>query len=203
MKAALYFGTFDPIHIYHEAIINHLLEHEQMDKVLIVVSPQSPHKAEGTSFVDRALMAVAATKKYGDKIKVSPIEQNMPRPSYTIDTLKQFKKHYDYEFSIVMGFDNWIKIKTWKAWKTIVSKYPILVIPRGNETDAEEEFNKYLNILNLQGVNVNEGTHLIKGLPQNQISSTFIRNEIKAEFGVAPYLNEDVYTYIKSKNFYK
>ena len=202
MKTALYFGTFDPIHIYHEAIVNHLIQHEGMDKVVVIVSPQSPHKTENTPFIHRALMTIAALKKYKDKVHVSQIEQNMQKPSYTIDTLKELEKVYNGQFYIVMGFDNWVKIKTWKNWKTIIKKYPILVIPRSNK-DENAEFEKYMILHKLQGTLFHEETQLITGILHNEVSSTFIRNEIRNGFNVSPYLNEEVYNYIKNKNFYK
>lgn len=203
MKIALYFGSFDPIHIYHETIINHLLEHEGMDNVNLIPSPQSPHKGKITDFEDRFNMCVQYAVNFAPRCYVNPIEKFMEIPSYTIDTLKEIKKTADksHKFYLIMGFDNWLKIKTWKNWKTVLKEYPILVIPRNGSN--EQDFKSYKEFMESEGIEIHTETRLVKGIPDNQVSSTFIRNEIKQGFNVYPYLNKDVYNYIKSKKLYK
>ena len=44
MKIGLYFGTFNPIHVGHLTIANHLAEHSNLDQVWFVVTPLSPFK---------------------------------------------------------------------------------------------------------------------------------------------------------------
>lgn len=200
MKTALYFGSFDPIHNQHEAIINHLLEHEGMDRVMIIVSPQSPHKTGQSKFVDRWAMCKCIHNKYGNRVIDSSIEKDMPTPSYTIDTLNKLKETYDDQFFIVMGMDNFEKIRTWKDWRVIIEEYPILVISRNNSDSLFK--NIFSNMVQF-GVKVNYETRLVTGIPQSEISSTFIRNEIKNNKNVSPYLNEDVYRHIKFKKLYK
>jgi len=43
-KIGLYFGTFNPIHIGHLVIANHMVEFSDLDEVWFVVTPQSPLK---------------------------------------------------------------------------------------------------------------------------------------------------------------
>ena len=44
MKIGLYFGTFNPVHVGHLIIANHMVEFSDIDEVWFVVTPQSPHK---------------------------------------------------------------------------------------------------------------------------------------------------------------
>ncbi|MCB0741771.1 MAG: adenylyltransferase/cytidyltransferase family protein, partial [Chitinophagaceae bacterium] len=45
MKIGLYFGSFNPVHVAHLIIANHLLNHSDLDKIWFVVSPQNPFKS--------------------------------------------------------------------------------------------------------------------------------------------------------------
>ena len=45
MKVGLYFGSFNPIHIGHLIIANHILNETELEKIWFVVSPQNPFKA--------------------------------------------------------------------------------------------------------------------------------------------------------------
>ena len=87
-KIGLYFGTFNPIHIGHLIIANHMVNYTDLDEVWFVVSPLNPFKNKKIlldnyvrlEFVNRAIEGY-------DKLKVSDIEFGLPRPSYTINTL--------------------------------------------------------------------------------------------------------------------
>ena len=47
MNIGLYFGTFNPIHVGHLIIANHMVEISELDQVWLVVSPQNPLKNKG------------------------------------------------------------------------------------------------------------------------------------------------------------
>ena len=51
MKIGLYFGTFNPIHVGHMIIANHMAEHSDLDQIWMVVTPHNPHK-EKTTLLD-------------------------------------------------------------------------------------------------------------------------------------------------------
>ena len=108
MKIGLYFGTFNPIHIGHLVIANHLAEYSDFNQIWFVVTPQSPFKIK-QSMLDnyqRLEMVYRATKEY-DKLKPSDIEFNLPQPNYTVNTLAYLQEKYPkHEFSLIMGEDN-------------------------------------------------------------------------------------------------
>jgi len=205
MKIALFFGSFNPIHNFHVAIANHVLEHEGMDRVQLILSPQSPFKSDTVCFRHRFEMCDAAIQKY-DNMKVSTIERDMPMPSYTIDTLRLLQNTHisSSEFSIIMGLDNWLQIHKWKDYASIVIEYPILVIPRfgGNADDNEESFYSQLVQLGCRAA-IHSDTRMIKDMPLSNISSTFIREEIKNGKNVLPYIGYDVNAIINRNNLYR
>ena len=98
MKVGLYFGTFNPIHVGHLTIANHLAEHSDLDQVWFVVTPHSPFKKKSSLLDDhqRLEMVYLATKDY-PKLKQSDIEFKLPQPNYTINTLTYLEeRHPDY-----------------------------------------------------------------------------------------------------------
>ena len=53
MNVGLYFGTFNPIHVGHLAIANHMVEHGDLDEVWMIVSPQNPLKVKANLLIYR------------------------------------------------------------------------------------------------------------------------------------------------------
>ena len=93
MKIGLYFGTFNPIHIGHLIIANHMAEHSDLDQIWMVVTPHNPHKQKNTLLDDyhRLHMVHLATEDY-PKIQPSDIEFKLPQPNYTVNTLAHLQE---------------------------------------------------------------------------------------------------------------
>ena len=192
MKIGLYFGTFNPIHIGHLIIANHMAEYSDLDQIWFVVTPQSPFKVK-TSMLDnhhRLEMVYRATKDY-DKLRPSDIEFGLPQPNYTINTLTYLLEKYpDYEFSLIMGEDNLKSFHKWKNYELILANHHIYVYPRLSEGVVETQFDKHPKI------------HYVEA-PIMELSSTFIRNSIKKGKNVTPMLPKYVWEYVDEMNFYK
>ncbi|NRD22042.1 nicotinate-nucleotide adenylyltransferase [Winogradskyella litoriviva] len=192
MKVGLYFGTFNPIHNGHLTIANHLAEHSDLDQIWFVVTPLSPFKKK-SSLLDnyhRLEMVYLATKEY-DKLKPSDIEFGLKQPNYTIDTLTYlFEKFPNHHFSLIMGEDNLKSFHKWKNYELILENHSIYVYPRLSEGKIETQFNNHPKVIKVDA-------------PIMEISSTFIRNEIKEGKNIRPMLPENVWHFIDEMNFYK
>ena len=192
MKIGLYFGTFNPIHVGHLTIANHLAEHSELDQIWFVVTPQSPFKKK-SSMLDnyqRLEMVYRATKDY-KKLRPSDIEFGLKQPNYTIDTLTYLQEKYpEYEFSLIMGEDNLKSFHKWKNYELILENHDIYVYPRLSDGKIDTQFNNHPKIFNISA-------------PIMEISSTFIRKEIAAGRTVRPMLPDEVWHYIDEMNFYK
>ena len=96
---------YNPIHVGHLVIANHIAEHSDLDQVWLVVTPQSPHKKK-QSLLDnhqRLEMVYRATKEY-PKLMPSAIEFNLPQPNYTVHTLAYLEeKHPNTAFHLLWG----------------------------------------------------------------------------------------------------
>ena len=137
-RVMLYFGSFNPIHKGHIALAEYAVEKGLCDELVLVVSPQSPYKQaeELAPEMDRFEMAEAAcaASRYPDRIKPSVVEFLLPKPSYTIDTLRYLAENLgaDMEFSILMGADQIERLDGWKEYDRIL-EYPVYVYPRRGE----------------------------------------------------------------------
>ena len=128
---ALYFDTFNPMHAGHLAILDYL-RRKAFDEVCMVVSPESPFKKGGAGTADERLAAVREkVARLCPDVTVSDIEFHLPKPNYTINTLRALQQQEpDTEFVIAMGADNIAGIEGWREWEEIVNNYEIWVYPR-------------------------------------------------------------------------
>lgn len=192
MKIGLYFGSFNPIHIGHLIIANHLAEHSDLDQIWFVVTPHNPFKKKSTLLDNhqRLEMVYLATKDY-DKLKDSAIEFNLPQPNYTVNTLAHLQeKHPNYEFALIMGEDNLKSFHKWKNYQVILDNHHIYTYPRISEGKIDTQFNGH------------EKIHHVNA-PIMQLSSTFIRNAIKANKNIEPMLPKPVWEYLDTMGFYR
>ena len=196
MKIGLYFGTFNPIHIGHLIIANHMAEYAGLDQVWMVVTPHNPLKKKSTLLDDyhRLQMVHLATEDF-PKIRPSDIEFKLSQPNYTVNTLVHLQEKFpDYDFSLIMGEDNLRSLHKWKNYEAILAHHEIYVYPRledKGKTDAEDsQFKNHPKI------------HMIDA-PVVEISSTFIRSNIKKGKNVQPLLPLKVWEFIDHNNFYK
>ncbi|MGH2665518.1 nicotinate (nicotinamide) nucleotide adenylyltransferase [Flavobacterium sp.] len=192
MKIGLYFGTFNPIHIGHLIIANHMAEYSDLDQIWMIVTPHNPHKLKNTLLDDhhRLEMVYLATKDF-PKIMPSDVEFKLPQPNYTVNTLAHLQeKHPQHEFSLIMGEDNLNSLHKWKNYEVILQNHSIYVYPRLSSGEINSQFINHPKI------------HRV-GAPVIELSSTFIRESIKNKKNVTPMLPEKVWDYIDHNLFYK
>jgi len=192
MKVGLFFGSFNPIHVGHLIIANHLAEHSDLNQVWFVVTPHSPFKKKSTLLDDnhRYQMVDIATEEY-PKLRASDIEFKLEQPNYTIITLTHLEeKHPDYEFCLIMGKDNLNHFHKWKNYELILERHEIYVYPRISKEKIETKFEQHKKVIFINA-------------PIMEISSTFIRKSIKEGKNIHPMLPENVWQYVDEMNFYK
>ncbi len=192
-KTGLYFGTFNPIHIGHLVIANHMVEYSDLDEVWFVITPMSPFKVKKTMLADhhRYQMVFEATKDY-PKLKSCKIEFDLPQPNYTINTLIHLDEEYgsDHNFCLIMGADNLKGFHKWKNYETILENYDLYVYPRITHEKIEHQFEGHPKI------------HRVDA-PVMEISSTFIRNQHMAGKNIRAMLPDTVWKYLDEMNFYR
>lgn len=188
----LYFGSFNPIHIGHLIIANHLVEHSSLDEIWFVITPLSPFKKK-KSLLDnyhRFEMVYLATEMY-DKLIPSNIEFTLPQPNYTVHTLAHLSDKYPtHNFSLIMGEDNLKSLHRWKNYEVILENHTVYVYPR---ISTGKGVTKLGNHPKIQKINA----------PIIELSSTMIRKGIQENKNIRPLLSDTVFKYIDEMNFYK
>jgi len=177
------------MHIGHKIIASYMAEFSDLEKVIFVVSPENPLKQKKTLLnQSHRLQIIRAEVEDNPKLAVSDIEFSMPQPSYTIETLVHLKVNYpENEYVLIMGADNLQNFHKWKNYEQILEDYSIYVYPRpGIEINGSQQ-----NI------------HVVDGVPQMEISASFIRYSIKQGKDVSYLMPEKAWKYIDEMNFYK
>lgn len=188
-RIGLFFGSFNPIHLGHLIIANYILENTDLNKIWFIVSPQNPLKNTNDLLDDTIrLKLVRLAIKNNNKFKASDIEFKLSKPSYTINTLKYLKSKYKTkDFVLIVGEDNLDSFEKWKDYREILNDYELYVYPRTNS-----KANKNLNFQNIHKINA----------PLIEISSTYIRENIKLNKSIRYLLPEVVRKEIEKNNYY-
>jgi nicotinate-nucleotide adenylyltransferase len=189
MQIGLFFGSFNPVHIGHMVIANHMISHTDLDKLWMVVSPHNPHKKK-KSLANNYDRLNLLTKAIGDntQISASDIEFSLPTPSYTIDTLTYLKEKYpNYTFSLIMGGDNLYSFHKWKNYELLLESHQILVYQR--PTHELPEIASHPNI------------HILDA-PMMNISSSYIRSEIEAKRSIRYLVPDSIHDNVLSIRAY-
>lgn len=200
MKIGLYFGTFNPIHVGHLVIANHMAQYANLDQVWLVVSPRNPLKLKDSLLADyHRLELVNRAIVDNAKLKASNIEFKLEKPSYTTHTLAYLKEEYpQHDFALIMGEDNLRTFHKWKNHETIIENHRLIVYPRVL-TEQEEA-----QVVQHQGNKYHNHPHVeMVEAPVMKISASFIRNAIKEGKDVRYLLTEPVWEYVDEMNFYK
>jgi len=189
MRIGLYFGSFNPIHSGHLIIANHILNFISLDKICFVVSPQNPLKHHELLDAEARLQLTRLAISTDSRFEVSDVEFHLPKPSYTIDTLRFLREKFsEHEYHLIIGSDNFLNFSAWKSHEALQKEWRIIVYMRpGFPVDAQ------LDLFNVQVLNQT----LI------DISSTQIRDLIQQGKSVRYLVPEPVYQEIVNKNYYK
>lgn len=189
-KIGLFFGSFNPVHIGHMIIANYMATQTDLDKVWFVVSPQNPLKPKTTLARDYdRLHLVRLAIGDNPRLEASNIEFDLPKPSYTVDTLVYLKEKYPQcEFALIMGSDNLESLHKWKNYEVLLRNYQIYVYKRPLFDPGE--------LANHQNIHFFDA-------PLMQISASYIRACLKQGKSVQYLVPEPVFEYLESSNIYK
>lgn len=185
MRIGLYSGSFNPVHHGHVMLANYLVEFSDLDELWFVVSPQNPLKKREDLMKDEDRLKMVELALEGDsRLKVSDIEMSLPLPSYTINTLRALSAKYpNDQFVFICGMDSLQGLPRWREYQAILDHYELLVFPRKGYDGGELIHHPHVKVLET---------------PVIEVSSTFIRNSMKAGKNVRHFMPEKAYQYLIS-----
>ena len=192
MRIGIFGGSFDPIHIGHAIIAQHIIGCGAVDRLWFMVSPVNPLKADkerNVADTDRLRMVEMVSRPM-EGVETSAFEFTMPKPSYTIDTLNALQAKFpDDEFFLLIGGDNWQVFDKWRNSEEILAKYHLLIYPRlGYEVKIPDELKERVQLIDA---------------PIIELSSTVIRERLAKGQSVRYYVPDEVLKYIERKQLYK
>ena len=183
MKIAIYGGSFNPMHIGHEKIVDYVLKNLNMDKIIIIPVGIPSHRENNLEQSNTRLKICREIFKNNKKVEVSDIEIKSEKKSYTYDTLLKLIEIYgkDNEFFEIIGEDSLKNLKTWKNYKELLNLCKFIVFRRKDDknTKIDSEFLINKNIIILENEYYN-------------ISSTEIRNKVKNKEDILGLVNKKV-----------
>jgi nicotinate-nucleotide adenylyltransferase len=190
MKAVGVFGgTFDPVHNGHLITARAVLEIRKLDKVIFIPANISPHKTGQESSASEHRLAMLRTAVKGiSQFEVSDYELINGGVSYSVDTLRELKKHYN-NLEMIIGYDQFLLFNTWKDPEEIL-KLALPVVLRRN-----------MNTLEKKGYYLDKAVLL--DTPLIEISATEIRRRVGQDLPINFLVPEKVMEYIYSFNLYK
>lgn len=182
-------GSFNPVHTGHMIVASYIAQWSDLDEVWLMLSPQNPFKTDMELAQDSDRLAMLCIAVEGSTcLRACDVELSMPRPSYTIDTLRHLSDMYpDCDFTLIVGSDNWESFSRWRSPREIISEYGLIVYPRpGYPVEAGE---------------AEAGVRFVDA-PQVELSSTFIRRAIAEGRDMNFFLPSGVYQYVLSHGLY-
>lgn len=202
-KIGLFFGTYNPIHVGHLVIANHLANYTELDEVWLVVSPQNPLKKKDSLLQDyHRLALVRVAIEDNPRLKASDIEFSLPIPSFTSNTLAHINERYpDYSFALIMGEDNLRTFHKWKNYEDILNNNRVYVYPRVL-TEQEKEAT-LAKVETDNGLRNHQNVIMCDDVPVMKISASFIRSAIKEKKDVNYLLTQPVFNYLTEMHFYE
>lgn len=183
MRIAIYGGSFNPMHIGHEKIVDYVLNNLNMDKIIIIPVGIPSHRENNLEQSDTRLKICKEIFKGNKKIEVSDIEIKSEGKSYTYDTLLKLIDLYgeNNEFFEIIGEDSLKNLKTWKNYEKLLKICKFIVFRRKDDENIQidEEVLNNKNIIILENEYYN-------------ISSTEIRNMVKNNEDISNFVNKKV-----------
>ena len=189
-KIGLFFGSFNPIHVGHLIIANTMLQNSDLREVWFVVSPQNPLKERKTLLADQQRLEMVRLALHDNyRLRACDAEFHLPKPSYTVLTLAHLGEQYrDKEFCLIMGSDNLATFDHWRNWEYILDHYQLYVYPRPGSTNCRLASHPHVTLVDV---------------PMMDISSTYIREQIRQGHDVRYLLTEPVWQYLTEMHFYE
>ena len=132
-RAAIYGGTFDPVHHGHLTVARSVAHLFALDRLIFVPACTPPHKrGAGISPAYHRFAMLALATEEDASFSVSTIELDEPERPYAVDTVARIQEQIgsDSRLFFIMGADSWAEITTWFEWEKFLRTCDQIVVTR-------------------------------------------------------------------------
>lgn len=143
-RVGLYGGTFDPVHEGHLRLAHHVLWRCHLDLLLFIPTFSPPHKDPPAAlFQHRVAMLELALAGMPEperkRMRVSRIEEHLPRPSYTINTIRELLADQEARarYFFITGADSVLDLHNWRQPQEILRLVNGIIVTRDGVSRGE------------------------------------------------------------------
>ena len=130
-EVAFFGGSFDPPHCAHLMAVAYALSCTPCREAWVVPAFDHAFAKDSAPFDARVAMCRAAFSPFGRRVRVLAVEARLPRPSYTVQTLRHLaSSHPDVSLRLVIGSDVLAETPKWRAFDEVASLAPPIVLAR-------------------------------------------------------------------------
>jgi nicotinate-nucleotide adenylyltransferase len=216
MKIGVFGGTFNPVHFGHLRSAEEVRTMFGLERVLFIPSGNPPLKSKDLAEADHRYNMVRISVRDNPYFEVLDLEYARPGKSYTFNTLEQLQKNYpDAEIYFILGIDAFLDIPNWREPEKLFSLANFIVLSRPGKKFTDLFQSPYLNMkkTSLAALDRDEAATLtigksgkkifLAGVTPIGISSTAIRQHVRAGASIKYLLPAEVESYIISEDLYK
>lgn len=179
-------GTFDPVHLGHLAIASEACAALSLDRVLLVPTNEQPLKpppeAPARARLEMCALATAADLR----LDVSDVDVSRGGATYTVDTLRDLRERLDdAQMFFITGADALATLPRWKDSVSLATMATFVGVTRPGHSLAKLDT-----------------PHTLVEVPALAVSSTDIRNRVRAGAPIRYLVPDAVVGYIEEHGLY-
>jgi nicotinate-nucleotide adenylyltransferase len=214
-RAAIYGGTFDPVHNGHMTVARSVAQLFTLDQLVFVPACTPPHKrGAGISPAFHRFAMLALATEDDASFRISTIELDEPERPYAVDTVARIENQLgsDWRLFFIMGADSWAEIMTWHEWQKLLGICDQIVVTRPGYELVEANG---AAVSDVRGMSEDDVSVLIEGHTERQafftdaaildVSATAIRAAARASDSerLRESVPETVANYIEKYGLYR
>jgi nicotinate-nucleotide adenylyltransferase len=197
VRIGLLGGTFNPPHLGHLVCAQEAYLQLELDRVLVVPAHVPPHKpVDDEPGVEHRLELCRLAIAGDERFEICELEANRDGPSYTVDTLEELHSQMsDSELVLIVGADVAVGFSGWNAPERILSLAHLAVAERPGTDRAEVA----------RALEPMSGGGRVRffDMPEIGISSTMLRERVRAGQSTRYLMPDGVRDYIDQRGLYR
>ena len=198
MRIGIYGGTFAPVHLGHVRAAEEFFRQMELDLLYIIPTAVPPHKQIDRADEPQHRLKMCELAFGGmERVFVSDMEIARGGKSYTVDTLRALAGE-DRRLFLLMGTDMMLTLDKWREPEEIFRLcYPVYMRRESDPVIEGQIIAKNSEYLSKYG-------KIVRRIPMEfvDISSTAVRERVRAGESLADAVPESVIAYIEKEGLY-